>query len=619
VERNAVAGAAGVAAPCATAVLRALAVRDFVIVDRLDLEFDAGFSALTGETGAGKSILIDALGLLLGGRAEAGVVRAGCERAELSAEFDVGALPAVSAWLREQALDGDEPESGGEAGSCLLRRVIDAGGRSRSFINGRSATVAQLRELGEHLVDIHGQHSHQSLGRAAEQRTIVDGYAGHGDLVERVAQAWRQWQGAHQACSAAERDQAALAARREELQWQCAQLAELAFDAEAWQAVNAEHARLGNAAALIESAEFALEALGDGESAALSHTGAALARLRESAAVDREADAALELVAGADAQIKEAVRELRHYRDRLDIDPQRLRVLDARIEAVQDAARRFRVPPAELGELQLRLAGELEALGALADVRALAAAEAAARSAYREAAAVLRKSRERAADRLGRAVSAEMQALAMAGGRFEVKLVPLPEPAAGEPQGAAVLRGSRHGDETIEFHVAINPGSAGGPLAAVASGGELSRISLALRKVTSTVTRVPVLIFDEVDNGIGGAVAEIVGRMLRDLGRTRQVMCVTHLPQVAASAGRQFQVSKQARDGQTVSRVERLDAAGRIEELARMLGGVQITATTRRHAEELLQHAHAGEVPARLPAPPTARTGGRRDKAGARS
>ncbi|MBC7778568.1 MAG: AAA family ATPase, partial [Proteobacteria bacterium] len=360
-ERNAVG-----AAPAPQPALRALSIRDFVIVDRLDLEFDAGFTALTGETGAGKSILVDALGLLLGDRAEAGVVRAGTERAELSVEFDVSGHPDVAAWLGEHTL------ADRDAGACLVRRVIDAGGRSRSFINGRSVALGQLRELGEQLVDIHGQHTHQSLARAAEQRAIVDAFGGHADLVRQVSVAWQHWHAAAGARIDAERDRALLASRREELAWQTAQLATLDFDANDWQAVNAEHARLGNAASLIESAEFALDALNEGEAAALVQVGAALARLRDTAAIDGEAEAALELVGSAEAQLKEAARALRHYRDRLDIDPVRLAELDARIQAVQDAARRFRVPPAELGDLRQRLEREMLALSQSADPTVLA-------------------------------------------------------------------------------------------------------------------------------------------------------------------------------------------------------------------------------------------------------
>ncbi len=601
------------------AALRALAIRDFVIVDRLEIEFDAGFSALTGETGAGKSILIDALGLLLGGRADPGVVRPGRERAELSAEFDIVGEPGVAEWLAAREL------SDPDGGACLLRRVVDAGGRSRAFINGRSVTLGQLRELGEQLVDIHGQHSHQSLARPAEQRAILDGFGGHPDLVARTGAAWQTWQAARRARQEAEQGQAELAQRREELEWQTAQLSTLAFDAGEWEAVNQEHARLGNAAALIESAEYALAALGDGEGSALVQVSAVLARLRDSASVDREAEASLELMAGADAQLKEAVRELRHYRDRLDIDPARLRELDARIEAVHDAARRFRVAPAELGLLHVRLDAELRQLDRAADPRALAVAEASARTAYKEAAALLTRARQRVAARLASAVTEAMQTLAMAGGRFEVVLQPVgavagqslpaqpatpsaslqpvsrvrgaPAPAKARSTVFATASvpvdspGSPHGDETVEFRVSANPGMPPAALAAVASGGELSRISLALRKVTSAATHVPLLVFDEVDAGIGGGVAEIVGRLLRELGRTHQVMCVTHLPQVAASAAHQYQVAKRVVDGQTVSRVEPLDDAARVDEIARMLGGVRITATTRQHADELLRQA----------------------------
>jgi DNA repair protein RecN (Recombination protein N) len=569
-----------VAAARVAPVLRSLAIRDFVIVDRLELAFDTGFSVLTGETGAGKSILIDALGLLMGDRADPAAVREGCARAELEAEFDLSGEPAARGWLERADLVGDEA-------ACLVRRVIEAGGRSRAFVNGRSVTLAQLRELGEQLVDIHGQHVHQRLVRPAEQRAILDEYGGHGALAAEVAVAWQAWRDAALRRREAERDVASLAERRASLAADLERLDALAFDPAEWEAVNDEHARLAHAESLTEATAAALATIEDGESALLSGLSSALSRLREAAAVDRAAREALELAEGAEAQLKEAARELRHYLDRLELDPRRLQALDARLAAVHEAARRHRVAPAALGELALRLREELGALGVLADPQALAAAESAAGEVYRQAAGRLRRARARAGKTLAEAVTATMQGLAMEGGRFEVALVPA-GPAADAP-----VPGSRHGDESVEFRVAANPGTTPGALGSVASGGELARIGLALRAVASASAPVPVLVFDEVDAGIGGRVAEIVGRLLRELGVGRQTLCVTHLPQVAASARWQYRVAKQVRDGRTTSSVERLPEAERVEEIARMLGGVRIGEATRRHAAEMLEAARA--------------------------
>jgi len=567
-----------VAAARSAPVLRTLAVRDFVIVDRLELAFDTGFSVLTGETGAGKSILIDALGLLLGDRADPATVREGSARAELEAEFDLSSEPAVREWLEREDLVGDDA-------ACIVRRVIEAGGRSRAFINGRSVTLAQLRELGEQLVDIHGQHVHQRLARPAEQRAILDGYGGHESLVAQVGQAWQAWRDAALARQQAERDAASLAERRDSLAADVDRLDALAFDPVEWEAINDEHSRLAHAESLTEAAAASLAIIEEGDSALLSGLSSALSRLREAAGVDRTAREVLELAEGAEAQLKEAARELRHYLDRLELDPRRLQALDARLAAVHEVARRYRVPPPGLVEVGQRLRDELAALGALADPQALAATEAAAEQAYRRAATALGRARARAASRLGEAVTASLQGLAMEGGRFEAALLPA-APAADSP-----VAGSRYGDERVEFRVAANPGTTPAALGSVASGGELARIGLALRTAASAVAPVPVLVFDEVDAGIGGRVAEIVGRLLRELGEGRQSLCVTHLPQVAAGARWQYRVAKQVADGRTRSSVERLPEAERVEEIARMLGGVRISETTRRHAAELLQGA----------------------------
>jgi DNA repair protein RecN (Recombination protein N) len=552
-------------------VLLALAIRDFAVVDRLDLEFESGFTTLTGETGAGKSILIDALALALGERADAMVVRAGCERAEVTAEFAIERLPEVQRWLAERALEGD-------AGRLLLRRLVERGGRSRAFINGTSATAQQLGEVSDWLVDIHGQHAHQSLVRPAAQRELLDAHAGLTPLTNEVAGEFREWQRLERARAEAETSTAAQAAERDALASQVDELAKLGVTPGEWDAVQAEQTRLAHAAGLIEGAHTALEALSESEGSAASGLAGATARLRALRGFDAALGEPLELLEGAAAQLGEAAHALRRYADRLELDPARLVEVERRVAAIHSTARRFKVGPEALPELAERLRARLAALEVAADVDALRAQEEAAKARYRGLAARLSSSRKEAAAKLGRQVTAAMKELAMAGGRLETALRP-------------VAGGSAHGDETVELLVSTNAGLAPQPLAKVASGGELSRISLAIQVITSRAVAVPTLIFDEVDAGIGGAVAEVVGRNLRALGARRQILCVTHLPQVAAQAEHQWSVAKLTTNGMPRSRVAVLDEIARVEEIARMLGGVEITATTRRHAAEMLRAA----------------------------
>lgn len=549
-------------------MLRSLSIRDFVIVDRLDLEFAPGFTVLTGETGAGKSILVDALSMVLGERAEAIVVRSGAERAEVGAEFDVGGRVAVARWLQEHDLAGDD-------GMLLMRRVIEASGRSRGFINGRVATLAQLREAGEQLVDIHGQHQHQSLLRGAAQRELLDAYGGHADAAAQVASLYRAWQQRRDSRIAFEANAAAFAAEREQLEWKAREITALKFAANEWPELTAEHSRLAHAASLIESAQFGVEALAEGENSSLSQLSAIVAKLGGLVEHDPKLGEILEALESARIQLQEGVHALRHYGERLELDPQRLRQVESRLDSIHTAARKYRVAPEEL-PAQLEAANaRLQALGDGGSVEALRRKEDEARAACLAEARKLSAGRKKAAKSLSEQVTASMQELAMAGGRFEVTLVAAEEVAA-------------HGLETVEFLVAAHKSMALQPLAKVASGGELSRLSLAAQTVMSQVAQVPTLIFDEVDAGIGGRVAEIVGRMLRQLGRKRQVMCITHLPQVAATADQQWQVTRSAANGKVSSKVTALDKAQRVEEIARMLGGVKITETTRKHAAEML-------------------------------
>jgi len=548
-------------------MLRHLTIRDFVIVDRLELEFSNGFGALTGETGAGKSILIDALALTLGERADAGVVRSGCDKAEVAATFDVATLPEVRDWLAANDLEAEN--------ELLLRRVVDVGGRSRAYINGSPATAQQLREVGEWLVDIHGQHAHQSLLRPDAQRALLDNHAGLSAQAREVALAYRTWRDAEALLRSASEGVDALVREREQLEWQVRELETLAFSAEEWGGLEQEHRRLGHAASLIEGAQFALAVLADDDAACERQVDSVASRLDALAEFDPDLAEVAALVQSVQAELSEAVSTLRRYADRVDLDPGRLAEVERRMEAVLGAARKHRVQPEALPELLDGWQQRLAALAESADLEALTAHAAKARSAYMELADRLSSGRRQAATAMGQAVSEVMRQLALSSGRFEVALVP-------------VENGAAHGLEQIEFRIGGLAGNEAKPLAKVASGGELSRISLAIQVLTSRSASVPTLIFDEVDVGIGGGVAEIVGRLLHELGSERQVLCVTHLPQVAAQADWQWQVSKKTQDGVTLSAIQPLDPAARVQEIARMLGGVDITDITLQHAGELL-------------------------------
>ncbi|CAG9933735.1 DNA repair protein RecN [Candidatus Nitrotoga arctica] len=550
-------------------MLKFLSIRDFVIVDFLELDFSSGFTALTGETGAGKSILIDALSLALGERGDAGMVRSGCERAEISTEFDIADLPDLQSWLREQELVGD-------ANVCLLRRVLDVNGRSRGFINGRSATLQQMRDAGEYLLDIHGQHAHQSLLRPDAQRDLLDGYAGLISEVGELAGLFRAWQTLLRHHTKLEQTAEEVASERELLLFQRHELEMLNFTVQAWMELQSEYARLSHAADLLETAQFGVEILSEADTACLAQLNALTVRLRVGIEFDGSLQDTLNIVESAQNDLQEAVYALRHYPQQVDVDPQKLREQEQRMAAVVDASRKYRVLPEQLpGALQCIVA-RLDDLGSDADLAALAQQEAAAREQYLFAAKKVGAVRKKAAEKLSREITSAMQTLAMQGGNFAVALKPLAE-------------GNAQGLEALEFQVAINPGSPLRSLAKVASGGELSRISLAIQVAASQAATVPTLIFDEVDSGIGGRVAEIVGALLKRVGQRHQVMCVTHLPQVAAMADAQWQVSKSSRNGATVSTISILNRAERIEEIARMLGGVRITDTTRKHAAEMLE------------------------------
>jgi len=546
-----------------------LSIRDFAIVDRLELEFRPGFTALTGETGAGKSILIDALSLALGDRAGSEQVRSGAERADVTADFTVEALPELGRWLGEQALEGDPNR-------LLLRRVVDQSGRSRGFINGHTATINQLREAGERLVDIHGQHAHQSLLKPEAQRLVLDAHAGLAPLAQQAGDAYREWQRLCRARVDQQSNAAARNAEREQVAWQVEELSRLGLASGEWEAIQSEHGRLAHAASLTEGVRSAIDMLSESESAALGALSGALSRLRPLTEYDTSLRETVALLESGEAQLREAAYALRHYVDRIELDPARLREVEQRLEAVHSAARKLRARPEALPEILDSLKQRLKDLQATADLETLAKQEQAARMLYDKLAGRLSGERSKASVKLSREVNAAMKELAMSGGRFEIELRSL------------LPEGSIAGNEQVEFLVTTNPGTEPRALAKVASGGELSRISLAIQVITSKAAAVPTLIFDEVDAGIGGAVAEVVGKKLRTLGEERQVLCVTHLPQVAAQAREQWSVAKGTEGGSARSRVAVLDQTSRIEEIARMLGGVAITATTRKHAAEML-------------------------------
>jgi DNA repair protein RecN (Recombination protein N) len=554
-------------------MLRHLSIRDFVIVAALDLEFDSGFTVFSGETGAGKSILIDALALALGARADANVVRTGESRADITAEFETHAQ--VEQWLDEQAL-GATADNDEHGGTVMLRRVVDANGRSRAFINGTAATLTQLREVGEMLVDIHGQHAHQLLMRPDAQRELFDTHAGLSDTAAAVTRAWRTWREKVQAVEHAQTRDRELQLERERLAWQLTELDKLAPQPGEWEEVNAEHRRLSHSANLIDGVQGALGALSESDEAMITHLASVVSKVRDLAEIDPALNDVLAALEPAEIQLQEAAYSLSHYAQKLELDPDRLAQVEKRLDALHSAARKFRLQPETLPEEHEARRAQLAALDAAADLDSLHAAEAKAKEAFLSEAKRLSKARAKAGTALGAAVTTGMQELSMKGGSFEVALVPLPE-------------GGAHGLEQVEFRVAGHAGVPLRPLAKVASGGELARISLALAVIASAASPTPTLIFDEVDTGIGGGVAEVVGRLLHQLGQARQVLCVTHLPQVAARGDHHFQVAKAGNGkGGTVSSVTSLDKASRVEEVARMLGGLEITATTRKHAKEML-------------------------------
>ena len=544
--------------------LKRIVLRDFVIVSELDLDLASAFTVLTGETGAGKSILIDALQLVTGGRADVGAIREGTNRTDVSAELDATAATAV--WLEA---------AGFEAGDhLLLRRTLDTQGKSRAWINGSPATATQLREIGEQLLDIHGQHAWQSLTRPQAVRGLLDAYARVS--TGALATLWQQWRQAQNELAQAHAARESLQRERERLAWQIGELEKLAPLCDEWEELNTEHGRLSNAQALLDAAQGAVQTLDDDDGGALGGLHHACQALQQQEHLEPYFKGLTEVLTSSLAQVGDTVHSLRAYLRKTELDPQRLGELDARMALWLSLARRYRRAPAELPALLTSWNQELEKLDAAADLAALQATEQAALNAYMHEAKLLSRARAKAAPQLAQAITQAMQGLGMQGGQFEVTLQKSAQPM-------------QSGLEDVSFLVAAHVGSSPRPVNKVASGGELSRMALAIAVTTSQLGTAQTLIFDEVDVGVGGAVAETVGRLMKQLGIDRQVLAVTHLPQVAACADHHLVVAKQLQGNSTVSSVTAVQGEQRVAEVARMLGGEHLSGTTLAHAKEMLQ------------------------------
>lgn len=549
---------------------------NFAIVEQLDIEFENGLTVLTGETGAGKSILLDALNLALGDRADTSVIRHGNDKAEISVTFSLQDSPEANNWLTQQDMQSED--------ECIIRRIVSRNSSSRAFINGIPATVQQLRELGEMLVDLHGQHEHQSLLQRDIQRQLLDDYAAHKDLMQKVATSYQQWislQEQWQRLSTANQDRDS---RLELLRYQVQELESLNLQPGESVELENEHKRLANASNLLQTAQQVLGALEENEDAAVQHAlNQSHSDISDLARIDTNLQAIAELLNNAIIQVQETISELRHYADSLEIDPERLQEVEQRINAMHTLSRKHRVDAEELVQLLPSLQQERDDLEQ-ADIKldGLQKQIQLAKDDFVKAAGKLTQSRKKTAKQLSEKITDAMQSLSLQGGQFDAKLEMLPE-----------ARWNAQGCEQIDFLVSANPGQPLKPLTKVASGGELSRISLAIQVITAQAARIPTLIFDEVDVGIGGRVAEIVGLQLRALGQHRQVICVTHLPQVAALGHHHLQVSKQTGKDTTITDIKSLDTNQRIDEVARMLGGIEITDQTLSHAKEMLEKAGA--------------------------
>ena len=553
-------------------MLTSLQVRNFAIIDQAEVEFALGMTVLTGETGAGKSILVDALGLVLGERGGTGLVRSGANRAEFTAEFDLRNLPDARHWLEEQMLDLED--------ECNLRRVINADGRSRAFINGNTVPLQSLKALGEILLDIHGQHFHQSLGRRDVQRNLLDYFGGLNDVRATTASAFREWQAVAAQLADLEAADADRVSRLELLQFQIAELDALALGSDETSTLLLERQKLQNSGRLAEGVTGALQRLYDGDPVnAQGLIAEAMQAIEQMCEVDPSLDPIASLLQDANIQVSEAQDMLRRYGDALDMDPARQNWVEERLDAIYAIARKHRQEPDDLGDLHRTLKQQLDDLEHAEERSAeLVEKAGAAEENYRNLAAQLSAGRQKAVEKFSSAVTDAMGNLGMPGGVFTARLTSRDQD---DPRS--------WGTDDIEFMISANPGQPLMPFSRVASGGELSRMSLSIQVIASDGSAIPTMIFDEVDAGVGGGVAEMVGLKLRELGETRQVFCVTHLPQVASLADHHFRISKISDGKSTKTVVTHLGDDERIEELARMLGGVEITARTREHAAEMLR------------------------------
>ena len=556
-------------------MLTRLQVRNFAIIDEIEVEFGPGMTVLTGETGAGKSILVDALGLVLGERSGGGLVRANASRAEFAADFDLTGQPDARRWLAEQALDADD--------DCVLRRVIGEDGRSRAFINGNSVPLQSLKDLGEKLLDIHGQHFHQSLGRRSVQRDLLDHFGGLQALRASTAETFGEWQSLLQQLQQLEEVEADRASRLDLLAFQTRELESLDIKADEFETLQSERQRLKMSGVLAENVTRALQSIYDDETAnAQNLLASACHELQSSSAIDPELKSVQSMLEEASIQVSEAANALHRYSESLDVDPGRRDWVEERLDAIQAIARKHKVEPGELLLLKDRLAAQLDDLdNAEATGARLAKDAATAKTRYLEEAAALSRGRHEAAASFAAQVTDAMHGLGMPGGVFEVLLTSLGEANA-----------RNWGLDDIEYLISANPGQAAMPLAKIASGGELSRMSLSIQVIASDGSAIPTMVFDEVDSGVGGGVAEMIGRRLKDLGSNRQVFCVTHLPQVASLADNHFRITKLTDGNSTRTEITCLGRKERVEELARMLGGVKITGRTRAHAAEMLEAMH---------------------------
>ena len=546
-------------------------IRDFAIIDTLELELHAGMTALTGETGAGKSILLDAIGLVLGDKADSSTVRHGADKAGITLSVDITQTPSARVWLEAQGMEGADD-------TCILRRVISTQGKSRAWINGSPANLTQLRELGEQLVDIHGQHEHQSLMKKDAQRQMLDAFADNDTVLESTRRAWSTWKKLHERVTLLSSQNQQHQERIDLLRFQSQELEALALQPNEAEQLDDELNRLANAEQLRSTAAQGYAQLYDDEPSLYSVLGRLIHDLAQQVRVDAQLEPSLELLTSAQIQLQEAAAQLRDYAESLDIDPERLQAVENRIADIRSLARKYRTEPAELPARLAQIQQELAQLGSDDyDLDALEQQLQAATTSYQEQAGLLSQARQQAAQQLSAGVSQAMQQLGMQGGKFAIQVV---HDATNAFQAT--------GMDSIDFTVSANPGQPLKPLMKVASGGELSRISLAIQMIAAQKVTLPALIFDEVDTGIGGGIAEVVGKQLRALGTNRQVLCVTHLPQVASQAHQHYKVTKIKGTEQTTTGIEHLTRAQRVEEVARMIGGVEITPATRALAEEML-------------------------------